>query len=220
MCGITGIAALVLVPAAAVFARRELAALGLADLLRGLSFRTESSIVTDQVALRRVGIDPNLRVVLQADKQSLAEILDRVLQPNGLAYRVMSEEILGRLGKAPVVPLVGPDDSESGTRTAQALVDGGLTVVEVVLRTPAAIGCLGEIAQNVPGAIIGAGTVLTVDQAEKVIAAGAKFIVCPGLHEPIVRLAQEAGELPEPEGGLVEVRVLIHHLALDLGVAY
>ena len=105
----------------------------------------------------------------------------------------MSEEILSRLARAPVVPLVGPDDAESGSRTAQALVDGGLTVVEVVLRTPAAIDCLGEIARNVPGAIIGAGTVITPDQAEKVIMAGAKFIVCPGLHEPIVRLAQEAG---------------------------
>ena len=105
----------------------------------------------------------------------------------------MSKEILARLGRAPVVPLVGPDDAESGIRTAQALVDGGLTVVEVVLRTPAAIDCLGEIAQNVPDAIIGAGTVLTPEQAEKVIAAGARFIVCPGLHEPIVRMAQEAG---------------------------
>jgi 2-dehydro-3-deoxyphosphogluconate aldolase/(4S)-4-hydroxy-2-oxoglutarate aldolase len=105
----------------------------------------------------------------------------------------MSEEILTRLAKAPVVPLVGPEDADSGTKTAQALVDGGLTVVEVVLRTPAAIDCLGEIAQNVPDAIIGAGTVLTPDQAEKVIAAGAKFIVCPGLHEPIVRMAGEAG---------------------------
>lgn len=105
----------------------------------------------------------------------------------------MSNEILARLAKAPVVPLVGPDDAESGTLTAQALVDGGLTVVEVVLRTPAAIDCLGDIARNVPGAIIGAGTVLSTEQAEKVIEAGAKFIVCPGLHEPIVRLAQEAG---------------------------
>ena len=105
----------------------------------------------------------------------------------------MSEEILARLAKAPVVPLVGPDEAEYGTATAQALVDGGLTVVEVVLRTPAAIDCLGEIAQNVPDAIIGAGTVITPAQAEKVIEAGAKFIVCPGLHEPIVRMAQEAG---------------------------
>ena len=105
----------------------------------------------------------------------------------------MSEEILTRLGRAPVVPLVGPDDAQTGSKTAQALVDGGLSVVEVVLRTPAAIDCLGEIAQNVPDAIIGAGTVLTPGQAEKVIAAGAQFIVCPGLHEPIVRMAQEAG---------------------------
>ena len=105
----------------------------------------------------------------------------------------MSEEILARLGNAPVVPLVGPEDAESGTRTAQALVDGGLTVVEVVLRTPAAIDCLGEIARNVPDAIIGAGTVLTPEQAAKVIDAGAQFIVCPGLHEEIVRMAQEAG---------------------------
>ena len=58
----------------------------------------------------------------------------------------MSEEILTRLGRAPVVPLVGPGDAETGSKTAQALVDGGLSVVEVVLRTPAAIDCLGEIA--------------------------------------------------------------------------
>ena len=105
----------------------------------------------------------------------------------------MSNEILSRLAKAPVVPLVGPEDAETGTKTAQALVDGGLTVIEVVLRTPAALDCLGDIARDVPDAIIGAGTVLTAEQAEKVIAAGARFIVCPGLHEPIVRLAQEAG---------------------------
>ena len=101
--------------------------------------------------------------------------------------------MLDRLKNAPVVPLVAPEDAESGIRTAQALVEGGLTVVEVVLRTPAAIDCMGDIARGVPDAIIGAGTVLTVEQAEAVIEAGAQFIVCPGLHEPIVRLAQEAG---------------------------
>ena len=71
----------------------------------------------------------------------------------------MSTEILSRLSKAPVVPLVGPDDVYTGSRTAQALVDGGLTVVEVVLRTPAAIDCLGGIARDVPDAIIGAGDI-------------------------------------------------------------
>ncbi|MFC1689724.1 bifunctional 4-hydroxy-2-oxoglutarate aldolase/2-dehydro-3-deoxy-phosphogluconate aldolase [Pseudomonadota bacterium] len=105
----------------------------------------------------------------------------------------MSDDILQRLTRAPVVPLVAPQDAESGIKTAQALVDGGLTVVEVVLRTPAAIECMGEIASAVPDAIIGAGTVLGADQAAAVIDSGAQFIVMPGLYEPVVRMAQEAG---------------------------
>mgnify|MGYP001824819644 CR=1 FL=1 len=105
----------------------------------------------------------------------------------------MIDDISQRLASAPVVPLVAPEDAESGIKTAQALVDGGLTVVEVVLRTPAAIECMGEIANAVPDAIIGAGTVLGVDHATAVIDAGAQFIVMPGLYEPVVRLSQEAG---------------------------
>ena len=105
----------------------------------------------------------------------------------------MSNDISQRLASAPVVPLVAPEDAESGIKTAQALVDGGLTVVEVVLRTPAAIECMGEIASAVPDAIIGAGTVLDVHQAAAVIDSGAQFIVMPGLYEPVVRLAQDAG---------------------------
>ena len=98
-----------------------------------------------------------------------------------------------RLLRAPVVPLVAPTDAPSGIRTARALVDGGLTVVEVVLRTPAAIDCLGEIAQTVPDAIVGAGTVLGEEQAAAVLDRGARFLVSPGLYEPVVRLAHDAG---------------------------
>jgi 2-dehydro-3-deoxyphosphogluconate aldolase / (4S)-4-hydroxy-2-oxoglutarate aldolase len=98
-----------------------------------------------------------------------------------------------RLQRAPVVPLVAPTDAPSGIRTARALVDGGLTVVEVVLRTPAAIDCLGEIAQAVPDAIVGAGTVLGEEQAAAVLDRGARFLVSPGLYEPVVRLAHDAG---------------------------
>jgi len=98
-----------------------------------------------------------------------------------------------RLRRAPVVPLVAPTDAPSGIRTARALVDGGLTVVEVVLRTPAAIDCLGEIAQTVPDAIVGAGTVLGEEQAAAVLDRGARFLVSPGLYEPVVRLAHDAG---------------------------
>ena len=105
----------------------------------------------------------------------------------------MSEDINARLTRAPVVPLVAPEDAETGIRTAQALVAGGLTVIEVVLRTPAALACMGEIARQVPDAVIGAGTVLSREQARQVLDEGAKFIVMPGLHEPAVRLAQDAG---------------------------
>jgi 2-dehydro-3-deoxyphosphogluconate aldolase/(4S)-4-hydroxy-2-oxoglutarate aldolase len=105
----------------------------------------------------------------------------------------MSDVILQRLARAPVVPLVAPRDAESAIKTTLALVAGGLSVVEVVLRTPAAIECLGEIARAVPDAIVGAGTVLSTDQAASVIDSGAQFIVTPGLYEPVVRMAQEAG---------------------------
>lgn len=105
----------------------------------------------------------------------------------------MSDTIETRLSAAPVVPLVQADDPETAIATTRALVAGGLTVVEVVLRTPAAVECLREVVKAVPEAIVGAGTVLGEAQAQAVIEAGAAFIVSPGLYEPVVRLAQSAG---------------------------
>ena len=102
-------------------------------------------------------------------------------------------EILDCLKRAPVVPLVAPDDADSAIRTTRALVEGGLRVVEVVLRTPAAIECLGEITRALPDAFIGAGTVLSEDQAEAVLSQGARFVVLPGLYEPVIRIARDAG---------------------------
>lgn len=105
----------------------------------------------------------------------------------------MSKGILERLEQAPVVPLVVPEDTESAIRATQALVDGGLSVVEVVLRTPAALKCLGEVVRAVPDAIVGAGTVLSENQVEAVLLEGAKFVVLPGLYSPVIKVAQAAG---------------------------
>ena len=105
----------------------------------------------------------------------------------------MSYEIQMRLEKAPIVPLVAPDDVDTAIRTTQALVAGGLSVVEVVLRTPAAMHCLGEVARAVPEAIVGAGTVLSEDQVESVLLQGAKFVVLPGLYSPVISVAQASG---------------------------
>ena len=104
----------------------------------------------------------------------------------------VNEDLLKRLEAAPVVPLVEPDDPETAIKTTQALVAGGLSVIEVVLRTSAAIECLCEVVRAVPDAIVGAGTVLSERQAAEVVFAGAQFIVSPGLYAPVVEYAASA----------------------------
>jgi 2-dehydro-3-deoxyphosphogluconate aldolase/(4S)-4-hydroxy-2-oxoglutarate aldolase len=104
----------------------------------------------------------------------------------------MSETLTERLERAPIIPLVQAHDVDVAIATVEALLAGGLSVIEVVLRTDAAMVCLEEVARAFPAAIVGAGTVLTPEQAEQAIEAGAKFIVSPGLEKKVVRLAQEA----------------------------
>jgi 2-dehydro-3-deoxyphosphogluconate aldolase/(4S)-4-hydroxy-2-oxoglutarate aldolase len=107
----------------------------------------------------------------------------------------MTTEVEGRLQRALVVPLVHADNPETAVQITRALIAGGLTVVEVMLRTPEALACLLEVASSVPEACVGAGTVLTADQARDAIDAGAAFIVSPGLDDGVVDVAQSA-QLP------------------------
>jgi len=104
----------------------------------------------------------------------------------------MSESLTERLQRAPIVPLVQAHEVDVAIATVEALLAGGLGVIEVVLRTDAAMVCLEEAVRAFPAAIVGAGTVLTPGQAEQAIEAGAKFIVSPGLEKKVVRIAQEA----------------------------
>jgi 2-dehydro-3-deoxyphosphogluconate aldolase/(4S)-4-hydroxy-2-oxoglutarate aldolase len=105
----------------------------------------------------------------------------------------VANSLADRLQAAPVVPLVQAADAAVAVATAEALVAGGLTVIEVVLRTDDAINCLRQVALSVPQAVVGAGTVLTADQARAVVDAGAAFIVSPGLDAGVVKVAQDAG---------------------------
>jgi 2-dehydro-3-deoxyphosphogluconate aldolase/(4S)-4-hydroxy-2-oxoglutarate aldolase len=102
----------------------------------------------------------------------------------------MNVDIAKILGDTPVVPLVQADDPEIAIRISRALAAGGLAVAEIVFRTDAALQCLSAVAAEVPEMIAGAGTVLNAEQAEQAIAAGAKFVVAPGLDEDTVRLCQ------------------------------
>ena len=93
---------------------------------------------------------------------------------------------------APVIPVLVIDDASHARPIAEALVRGGLTVLEVTLRTPAALDVIAEMA-NVEGAIVGAGTVLNTTDLDASIAAGARFIVSPGLTEPLGNAALSNG---------------------------
>jgi 2-dehydro-3-deoxyphosphogluconate aldolase/(4S)-4-hydroxy-2-oxoglutarate aldolase len=79
-----------------------------------------------------------------------------------------------------VIPVLVIHDAAQARGLAEALVAGGLKVLEVTMRTPAALNAIKAM-KEVPGAIVGAGTVVSIDQFEEVRAAGAEFIVSPGL---------------------------------------
>jgi 2-dehydro-3-deoxyphosphogluconate aldolase/(4S)-4-hydroxy-2-oxoglutarate aldolase len=93
---------------------------------------------------------------------------------------------------APVIPVIVIDDVAHAVPLAEALVAGGLRVLEVTLRTPAALPAIRAMKQ-VPGAIVGAGTVTNPKELDAALDAGSEFIVSPGLTEPLGRAAVAAG---------------------------
>lgn len=99
----------------------------------------------------------------------------------------------GLLDLAPVLPVVVIEDVADAVPLARALVAGGLPAIEVTLRTPVALEALRAIAGEVPGAVVGAGTVLTPGQVKECVAAGARFLVSPGWTELLLEAMQGAG---------------------------
>jgi 2-dehydro-3-deoxyphosphogluconate aldolase/(4S)-4-hydroxy-2-oxoglutarate aldolase len=93
---------------------------------------------------------------------------------------------------APVIPVLTIDDAAHARPIADALVAGGLNVIEVTLRTEAAFDAIAEMAK-VKGAIVGAGTVLSGREVQRSLDAGARFLVSPGLTEPLVEAAVSSG---------------------------
>jgi len=90
-----------------------------------------------------------------------------------------------------VVPVIALNDAKKAVPLAKALLAGGIPCIEVTFRTAAAEDAIKAIHAKVPEMYLGAGTVISITQAEKAIAAGARFIVSPGLDENIVRWCQE-----------------------------
>ncbi len=93
---------------------------------------------------------------------------------------------------APVIPVLVIDDADRAEPLARALVAGGLRVLEVTLRTPAALDAIRAM-KRVEGAIVGAGTVTNPAQLDEALAAGSEFIVSPGITEPLGKAAIASG---------------------------
>jgi 2-dehydro-3-deoxyphosphogluconate aldolase/(4S)-4-hydroxy-2-oxoglutarate aldolase len=121
-------------------------------------------------------------------------------------------EVIEALRAARVVPVVTVRHPADGAPLTLALVEGGLPVVEITLRTAAGLEALRAAASGVPEALVGAGTVVTAEAAEAAIAAGARFIVSPGLVEPVVEACRRRGVLALP--GIATPTELLRALAL------
>jgi 2-dehydro-3-deoxyphosphogluconate aldolase/(4S)-4-hydroxy-2-oxoglutarate aldolase len=93
---------------------------------------------------------------------------------------------------APVIPVIVIEDLAHAVPLAEALVAGGLPVLEVTLRTPVALDVITAMKQ-VPGAIVGAGTITNASQLDQALEAGSEFVVSPGLTEPLGKAAVASG---------------------------
>lgn len=102
-------------------------------------------------------------------------------------------EILTKIHDIGIIPVIAIDDASKAVPLAEALVRGGLPAAEVTFRTEAAEEAIREIVSKVPQMLVGAGTVLTKEQADRAIAAGARFIVSPGFNPEITGYVIDKG---------------------------
>jgi 2-dehydro-3-deoxyphosphogluconate aldolase/(4S)-4-hydroxy-2-oxoglutarate aldolase len=107
----------------------------------------------------------------------------------------MQTKLNGALGEAlkaaTVVPVLTIEDPDTGVEIARALQKGGLSLIEITLRTPAASEVIRRITREVGGVHVGAGTILDPDDAARAIAAGARFIVSPGMTPRLLEAAEK-----------------------------
>lgn len=102
-------------------------------------------------------------------------------------------DVVDKLRKCGIVPVVVINKVEDAVPLAKALIAGGITSAEVTFRTDAAAEGIAAIAKEVPEMLVGAGTVLTVEQAELAVKNGANFLVSPGFDEDVVQAAKRLG---------------------------
>ena len=107
-------------------------------------------------------------------------------------------DVLKRMARAGIVPVVVLEDAKDAVPTAKAMVAGGIDVMEITFRTAAAADSIKAVAAEVPEMLVGAGTVVNLEQCKLAVECGAKFIVSPGYSEGVNAFCREAGVLYIP----------------------
>ena len=120
-------------------------------------------------------------------------------------------DLLEKLGFLGVVPVIAIERSEDAVELGKALLAGGLPCAEITFRTAAAEEAIRQISSSLPEIIVGAGTVLSVDQADRAVSAGAQFIVSPGFNQKVVDWCLQ-NEIPVTPGVLTPTEI---DMALD-----
>ena len=122
--------------------------------------------------------------------------------------------VIERLANSVVVPVVVLDKAEDAIPTAKAMCAGGIDTMEITFRTACAPEAIKAVAENCPEVLVGAGTVLNLEQCKKAIEMGAKFIVSPGYSEEVVSWCVE-NEIPVLPGCVTPTEIM---MALNHGL--
>ncbi|GIF78525.1 bifunctional 4-hydroxy-2-oxoglutarate aldolase/2-dehydro-3-deoxy-phosphogluconate aldolase [Asanoa siamensis] len=119
------------------------------------------------------------------------------------------------LAVSPVIPVVVVEAPADAVPMAEALLRGGVGIIEITLRTPDALAAIAAVARILPGMRVGAGTVVTPDQVEAARAAGATFLVSPGATDALVEAALASGLPFLPGAGTVSEMLALRERGLD-----
>jgi 2-dehydro-3-deoxyphosphogluconate aldolase/(4S)-4-hydroxy-2-oxoglutarate aldolase len=121
------------------------------------------------------------------------------------------DEVIRRIEEVGIIPVVRAASVEEATRAVEAICAGGIPVVEITMTVPNAVSVIREVAKQYKDkALVGAGTVVTAEQAESCLRAGAEFLVSPGLSIPMLSVARAAGKLAIP-GALTPTELMNAH---------
>ena len=123
-------------------------------------------------------------------------------------------DVTTRLARAGVVPVVVLEHAKDAVPTAKAMAAGGIDVMEITFRTAAAADSIRAVSENCPEMLVGAGTVITLEQCKKAVASGARFIVAPGFDEEVVRWCVE-NNVPVTPGCVTPTEIMA---AMKLGL--